>query len=99
MAHSGQTQVSGTLATGSSSRLAESSGGGVMFSVGEGGTDRNNLGASNSSSHSVASASAMSAHSGGQPVASSRVRSYQHLVSICMALLVIKMCSRYQSQN
>ena len=77
MAYSSQTQVSGTPATGSSSQLAGSSGSGVVFSVGEGGTDRNNLGAS-SSSNSVASASAMSAtnyHSGGRPTATPRVRS------------------------
>lgn len=74
IAHSSQTQIPGTPAAGSSAQLAGSSG--VVFSVGEGGAERKNLGAS---SNSVASASVMSAgnyHSGGRPVATSRVRSY-----------------------
>ena len=47
----------------------------MVFSVGEGGAERNNLGAS---SNSVASASAMATgnyHSSGRPVANSLVRS------------------------
>ena len=76
IAHSSQTRVPMTPATGSSSHLAGNSG--VVFSVGEGGAERNNLGASSNSSSSVASASATSASSylpGGQAVAPSQVRS------------------------
>ena len=69
IAHSGQTQIPGTPPAGNSSQLVGSSG--VVFSVGEGGAERNNLGAS---SNSVASAMA-GGNSSGQPVATSLVRS------------------------
>ena len=76
MAHGSQTQFPGMpSAGGSSSQLAGSTG--VVFSVGEGGADRNNLGASSNSSSSMASGSATSAGnylSGGRPVTTSRVR-------------------------
>ena len=69
IAHSSRTQIPGTPAAGSSSQLVGSSG--VVFSVGEGGAERNNLGAS---SNSVASTMAGS-NSSGRPVATSLVRS------------------------